>query len=116
MDTVATGRIAFWEGGSLWAFDVPTGADAPDRIAKHAHHAYQLAFSLGGDFSLHLEDGVTGGPFAIVAPNVPHAFEAQGLISLLFTAMWSPIPGFQAGGQCSARPLTPSRASICCGR
>lgn len=84
MDTVATGRIAFWEGGSLWVFDVPTGADAPDRIAKHAHHAYQLTFSLGGDFSLHLEDRVTSGPFAIVAPNVPHAFEAQGLVSLLF--------------------------------
>lgn len=84
MDTVASGRIAFWEGGSLWVFDVPTGSDAPDRIAKHAHHAYQLTFSLGGDFSLHLEDEIFGGPFAIVAPNVSHAFEAQGLISLLF--------------------------------
>ena len=84
MDTVARGRIAFWEGGSLWVFDVPTGADAPDRIAMHSHHAFQLTFSLGGDFNLHLEDRVVGGPFAIVAPDAPHAFDAQGLISLLF--------------------------------
>lgn len=84
MDTVASGRIAFWEGGSLWVFDVPTGTDAPDRIAMHSHHAYQLTFSLGGDFGLHLEDRIIGGPFAIVAPDAPHAFEAQGLISLLF--------------------------------
>lgn len=84
MDTVATGRIAFWEGGSLWVFDVPTGAEVPDRIAMHSHHAYQLTFSLGGDFGLHLEDRIIGGPFAIAAPDAPHAFEAQGLISLLF--------------------------------
>lgn len=84
MDTVATGRIAFWEGGSLWVFDVPRGADAPDRIAMHSHHAFQLTFSLGGDFGLYLEDRIVDGPFAIVAPDAPHAFEAQGLIALLF--------------------------------
>lgn len=84
MDTVATGKIAFWEGGSLWVLDVPTGEAAPDRIAMHSHHAFQLTFSLGGDFSLHLEDRVVGGPFAIVTSDAPHAFQAQGLISLLF--------------------------------
>ncbi|MEQ9449148.1 MAG: AraC family transcriptional regulator, partial [Rhodospirillaceae bacterium] len=84
MDKVASGKIAFWEGGSLWVLDVPTGEATPDRIAMHSHHAFQLTFSLGGDFGLHLEDQFVGGPFAVVAPDTPHAFEAQGLISLLF--------------------------------
>jgi AraC family transcriptional regulator len=84
MATIAAGRIAFWEGGGLWVFDVPAGATAPTRNAMHAHHAFQLTFSLGGVFSLHLEDRVVQGPFAIVAPDTLHAFEAQGLVALLF--------------------------------
>lgn len=84
METIAAGRIAFWEGGSLWVFDVPRGADAPSRNAMHAHHAFQLTFSLGGAFTLHLEDCVVAGPNAVVAPDTPHAFEAEGLVALLF--------------------------------
>ena len=53
----------------------------------HSHHAFQLTFSLGGDFNLHLEDRVVGGPFAIVAPDAPHAFDAQGLMRKLFVAV-----------------------------
>lgn len=84
MATIAAGRIAFWEAGSLWVFDVPPGATAPTRNAMHAHHAFQLTFSVGGVFSLHFEDRAIQGPFAIVAPDTPHAFEAQGLVALLF--------------------------------
>ncbi len=84
MATIAAGRIAFWEGGGLWVFDVPPGATAPTRNAMHAHHAFQPTFSVGGVFSLHFEDLVIQGPFAIVAPDTPHAFEAQGLVVLLF--------------------------------
>ena len=84
METIAAGRIAFWEGGSLWVFDVP--GDAPNRNALHAHHAFQLTFSLGGAFKLHLEDRIQPGPAALVAPDTPHAFEAQGLVALLFVA------------------------------
>ena len=84
METIAAGRIAFWEGGSVWVFDVPAGLDAPARNETHAHHAFQLTFSLGGVFNLHLDDRVVAGPSAIIAPDTPHAFEAQGLVSLLF--------------------------------
>jgi len=84
MKTIAAGRIAFWEGGSLWVFDVPGALDAPSRNDLHTHHAFQLTFSLGGEFSLHLEDRVVPGPSAVVAPDTPHAFEARGLVSLLF--------------------------------
>lgn len=82
METIAAGRIAFWEGGSLWVFDV--SGHAPSRNALHAHHAWQLTFALDGAFNLHLEEGVTPGPYAVVAPNAPHAFEARGLVALLF--------------------------------
>lgn len=84
METIAAGRITFWEGGSLWVFDVPGAVEAPSRNALHAHHAFQLTFSLGGSFILHLEDRVTPGPLAIVAPDTLHAFEACGLVALLF--------------------------------
>jgi AraC family transcriptional regulator len=84
MDKLASGRLAFWEGGSLWVFDVRAGAEAPPRTDLHAHHAFQLTFSLGGDFNLFLEDGAIAGPFAVVAPDAPHAFDAVGLVALLF--------------------------------
>lgn len=84
MATIAAGRVVLWEGGSLWVFDVPGGADAPTRNDMHAHHAYQLTFSLDGTFGLHLDAGVVAGPYAIVAPDAPHAFEARGLNALLF--------------------------------
>jgi AraC-like DNA-binding protein len=84
MEIIATGRIAFWEGGSLWVFDVPTSATAPQRNAMHSHHAFQLTLSLGGSFSIHLEDRAVPGPFVLVAPDAPHAFEAIGLVAHLF--------------------------------
>lgn len=84
MEPIAAGRIAFWEGGSLWVFDVPGMAESPSRTQMHAHHAFQLTFSLGGSFTLKVEDGVLPGPFAVVAPDTLHAFEARGLVSLLF--------------------------------
>lgn len=84
MKTIAAGRIAFWEGGSLWVLDVPMASEAPTRNDLHAHHAFQLTFSLGGEFRLHLEDRIAPGPFAVVAPDTPHAFEATGRVALLF--------------------------------
>ena len=84
MATIATGRIAMWEGGSLWLFDVPQTAHTPERNALHAHHALQLTFSIGGAFNLHLADRIVPGPVALVAANAEHAFEASGLVALLF--------------------------------
>lgn len=84
MEKIAAGHVAFWEGGSLWVLDVPGARDAPYRNAMHAHHAFQLTFSLGGEFKLHLEDRIVPGPAALVTPDTPHAFEARGLVGLLF--------------------------------
>ena len=89
MATIATGRIAMWEGGSLWLFDVPQTAHTPERNALHAHHALQLTFSIGGAFNrerLWRQPLALGrpGPVALVAANAAHAFEASGLVALLF--------------------------------
>ncbi len=86
MEAIASGRIALWEGGSLWVFDVPGAAEAPSRTQMHAHHAFQLTFSLGGAFNLSVESGAVPGPFAIVGPDKLHSLEARGLVSLLFIA------------------------------
>lgn len=112
MATIASGRIALWQGGSLWVFDVPGSAQATPRTQTHSHHAYQLTFSHGGSFSFHVADGVVPGPFAIVAPDAPHAFEALGLVSHLFVEPESRVG--RALGQWmqgkSAATLTTSQA------
>jgi AraC-like DNA-binding protein len=82
---LASGQIAFWEGGSLWVFDVPAAAGATRRTDVHAHHAFQVTLSLGGTFTLYLATcDALPGPAAIVAPDAPHAFEACGVVALLF--------------------------------
>lgn len=84
METLAEGRIALWEGGSLWVFNVQAEAEELSPREMHAHHAFQLTFSLGGAFSIRLENRVITEPFGLVAPDVPHAFAARGLIAHLF--------------------------------
>lgn len=90
MASIASGQIAMWEGGSLWLFDVPQPAATPERNALHAHHALQLTFSIGGSFNLHLADRVVPGPAALVGADIEHAFEARGLVALLFAEPESP--------------------------
>lgn len=84
MPTIATGRIAFWEGGSLWVFDVPETPDHPERTGMHAHHAFQLSLALRGAIRLHFQDHVLAGAAVLVAPDVEHALEAHGLVANLF--------------------------------
>jgi AraC family transcriptional regulator len=84
MKTVATGRVSFWEGGSLWVVNGPKASATSYRNAMHAHHALQLNFSLGGTFRFHLEDRIIPGPFSVIGPDTPHAIEGNGLVALLF--------------------------------
>lgn len=84
MGKIASGHMAFWEGGSLWVFDVPFATEGPDRTDVHAHHAYQMTLSLGGEFSLQLNDCILTSPAALVAPDTSHSMKASGLIGLLF--------------------------------
>jgi AraC family transcriptional regulator len=84
MKKVASGRIAFWEGGSLWVLRSAGEGDLPHLTDMHEHHAFQLTFALNGQFRFHLADGILPGPFTIIAPDVPHAFESQGFLAILF--------------------------------
>ncbi|HWA01408.1 MAG TPA: AraC family transcriptional regulator [Caulobacterales bacterium] len=84
MEFVASGRIVFWEGGSLWVFDVPEEPPASRRVQMHAHHAFQVTMAIRGAFTLQLEDRALGGPVAVVAPDVRHSYAPLGLTSLLF--------------------------------
>ena len=40
----ATGRICFWQGGSLWI------GRGRGRSEWHSHHAHQIALALEGEF------------------------------------------------------------------
>ncbi len=84
MKKVASGRIAFWEGGSLWVLRGAHGDEIPHLTDSHEHHAFQLTFALDGAIRFHLGDRILPGPYTIIAPDVPHALEAQGFLALLF--------------------------------
>ncbi|MBF9232442.1 helix-turn-helix domain-containing protein [Microvirga alba] len=78
------GRIVLWEGASLWTFDVPPSRGEGPTSGLHAHHAIQLTLSAGGRFAIRTKDGRTEGPAVFVAPDVPHEFEPEGKIALVF--------------------------------
>jgi AraC family transcriptional regulator len=70
----ATGRVYFWQSGSLW---IGTGQG---RSEWHVHHAHQLALALEGRFRFRSD---RHGPWtefeaAIVPSHCPHEFELDG--------------------------------------
>lgn len=85
MELLAHARIVIWEGGALWVIDAtPPASSKPRRTDLHAHHAIQVAISLGGQFRLDTPDYNIRGDAVAVAADVAHTFEAEGLIALLF--------------------------------
>lgn len=84
MRIVGRGRIVLWEGASLWTFDVPPVPEGQPSTRLHAHHAIQITLSAGGRFRIRTEDGCMEGPTVLIAPDVPHAFEPEGKVALLF--------------------------------
>lgn len=93
MEQLAQVRIAAWQGGSLWLLNTsPPHAARPPRTGFHAHHAVQIVISLGGRFRLWLADQELAGPYAAVAPDAPHQFDAEGAYAILFVE-----PESQAG-------------------
>lgn len=85
MEQLARARIASWQGGSLWLLNTaPAGVGPAPRTDFHAHHAVQIVVSLGGQFRLWLADAEAQGPYAAVAPDAPHRFDAQGAYAILF--------------------------------
>ncbi len=70
----ASGRIVFWQSGSLW---IGTGQG---RTGWHNHHAHQLALALDGEFRFRTDrnGGWTEFEAAIVPSHCPHEFELDG--------------------------------------
>ena len=84
MKHVGSGRIVLWEGASLWAFDVPPATTLRQGTSDHAHHAIQLNFSVGGNFSFLIEGESVQGPMVLIAPDVLHAYYPQGRNAMIF--------------------------------
>lgn len=70
----ASGRIFFWQSGSLWI------GKGRGRSEWHEHHAHQLALALDGEFRFRSDKnaGWTVFEAAIVASHCPHEFELDG--------------------------------------
>jgi len=114
MRIVGRGRIVLWEGASLWTFDVPPAPEGQPTTRLHAHHALQITLSAGGRFAIRTEDGRVEGPAVLIGSDVPHAFEPEGKVALLFVEPESRAGQALAGrlGGAPAARLQPS----CLGR
>jgi AraC-like DNA-binding protein len=73
--TASTGRIYFWQGGSLW---IGRGAG---RTEWHEHHAHQLALAPDASFRFRTRDGDPWRSFegALVPSHCAHQFEVDGI-------------------------------------
>ncbi|MCI3135225.1 helix-turn-helix transcriptional regulator [Phenylobacterium aquaticum] len=112
MEQLAQVRIAAWQGGSLWLLNTaPPDAARPPRTGVHAHHAVQVVISLGGRFRLWLADQELAGPFAAVAPDAPHQFDAEGAYAILFVEPESPAGRAIIAATFSGGDLRPLPAS-----
>lgn len=72
--TASTGRIYFWQSGSLW---IGWGRG---RTEWHAHHAHQLAVAPDAAFRFRTEESGSWESFegALVPSHCPHQFELDG--------------------------------------
>jgi AraC family transcriptional regulator len=84
MTTRAHGRIVFWEGASLWVLGTRPGEGRYPKTDFHSHHAVQVTLALRGGFTLETRDEQVAGGAVAVAPDIEHAFEAEGIIAHLF--------------------------------
>jgi AraC family transcriptional regulator len=76
MQLAGIGRVMFWEGGSLWLALI-TGGNG-----LHLHHAVQISLPLSGTvlYSRSQSTDWIEYPGAVIAPDVPHAFQAPGRV------------------------------------
>src|SRR5262249_31933940 len=70
----STGRIYFWQGGSLWI------GEGVGRTEWHGHHAHQLTVAKEGGFRFRTEAEGIWSAFdgALVPSHCTHQFEADG--------------------------------------
>lgn len=93
--TASSGRIYFWQGGSLWI------GEGRGRTQWHAHHAHQIALAPQGQFRFRTENGGGWTDFeaALVPSHCTHQFELDGIaIAHLFVE-----PESRAGRVLAAR-------------
>lgn len=93
--TASSGRIYFWQGGSLWI------GEGRGRTQWHAHHAHQIALAPQGQFRFRTESegGWTDFEAALVPSHRTHQFELDGIaIAHLFVE-----PESRAGRVLAAR-------------
>ncbi len=76
MQLAGIGRVVFWEGGSLWLALI-TGGNS-----LHLHHAVQISLPLTGlaRFRRSQSTQWVDYPGAVIAPDLPHAFDAPGVV------------------------------------
>lgn len=72
MQLSGIGRVVFWEGGSLWLALIT----APGSL--HFHHAVQISLPLSGTVRFRRSQSTEWQdyPGAVIAPDLPHAFDA----------------------------------------
>ena len=99
----ATGRICFWQGGSLWI------GRGRGRSEWHAHHAHQIALALEGEFRFRTQ---RDGPWSnyeavIVASHCDHEFELDDIaVAHLF------VEPETVEGRALARRFAPQALSV----
>ncbi len=71
----ATGRICFWQGGSVWI------GRGRGRSEWHTHHAHQIALALEGEFRFRTQQDAAWQVYeaVIVASHCTHEFELDGI-------------------------------------
>lgn len=71
----STGRVYFWQGGSLWI------GQGQGRTQWHSHHAHQLTVAPEGTFRFRTEESGAWTTFhgAIVPSHCPHQFEVDAI-------------------------------------
>ena len=99
----ATGRICFWQGGSVWI------GRGRGRSEWHAHHAHQIALALEGEFRFRTQ---RDGPWStyeavIVASHRDHEFELEDIaVAHLF------VEPETVEGRALARRFAPQALSV----
>lgn len=76
MQLAGIGRVMFWEGGSLWLALIAGGN------TLHLHHAIQISLPLTGTVRFRRSQSTEWIDYAgaVIAPDLPHAFEASGRV------------------------------------
>ena len=76
MQLAGIGRAMFWGGGSLWLALI-TGGNG-----LHIHHAVQISLPLSGSVRFRRSQSTqwVDYPGAVIAPDLPHAFDAPGVV------------------------------------